>query len=318
MSSHPKIAIVMATYEPDPDFFYKQVGSLKNQTYPHWHCWIVDDASSATGVAVITESIANDPRFELIRNEKNLGSVRNFEKGLSQVGDHFAYIALCDQDDVWHSQKLATLLEEFNSAGPTVKLIHSDLRLIDSHDKVLADSCWNTEKRNVLKRFGRLAGAEKVNDLILANVVTGCSAIFRRDLLDVALPFNYSNEGNKPPYHHDQWLAGCALLTGMVLAYPTCLIDYRQHDKNVVGAAKQRTLKAFIREVFGKLPSLRKRAQEALNNRRRLARDLQMRFQDERLGLWASRKELTAFCCKSFITYRHLWRNYVQILIGLF
>ena len=38
-----KIAIVLATYNPNLEYFQKQIQSIKNQTYQNYICHIVDD-----------------------------------------------------------------------------------------------------------------------------------------------------------------------------------------------------------------------------------------------------------------------------------
>ena len=47
-----------------------------------------------------------------------------------------ALVALCDQDDRWYPDKLATLRAELGGA----KLIYSDQRLVDTEGEVLAET----------------------------------------------------------------------------------------------------------------------------------------------------------------------------------
>ena len=49
-----------------------------------------------------------------------------------------SYVALADQDDAWHPDKLATLLAELGDA----QLVYSDARVVDGDGRVLADSYW--------------------------------------------------------------------------------------------------------------------------------------------------------------------------------
>ena len=51
-------------------------------------------------------SIAGDSRFHLHRNRENLGFYHNFEAVLADVPPEAEFVALSDQDDVWHPDKL--------------------------------------------------------------------------------------------------------------------------------------------------------------------------------------------------------------------
>ncbi|MGZ8633485.1 MAG: glycosyltransferase family 2 protein, partial [Solirubrobacteraceae bacterium] len=63
------------------------------------------------------------------------------------------------------------------------------------------------------------------------NVVTGAACLVRREVLDVALPFPHELAGS----FHDHWLAVCALALGDLAYVDRPLVDYVQHDGNVVG-----------------------------------------------------------------------------------
>jgi hypothetical protein len=66
---------------------------------------------------------------------------------------------------------------------------------------------------------------------LLANSVTGAASLYRRDLLDDALPF--------PPLlakgFHDHWLAVVAMALGEIAYLDEPLYDYVQHDTAVIG-----------------------------------------------------------------------------------
>src|SRR5690606_41217773 len=67
------------------------------------------------------------------RNPANLGYVRNFERALQRARGDLVF--LCDQDDVWHPEKIARMAARF-LAEPELGLLHTDARLVD------ADGAW--------------------------------------------------------------------------------------------------------------------------------------------------------------------------------
>ena len=128
-------------------------------------------------------------------------------------------MALSDQDDVWHADKLETLLGAFHSER--VQLAYADMAIVSADGEPLAPSYWTDRANN----YTDLAS------LLLINTVTGAASLFRRELLDVALPFP-DVPGNA---FHDHWLACIALALGDVEFIDRPLHDYVQHGDNVVG-----------------------------------------------------------------------------------
>jgi hypothetical protein len=49
--------------------------------------------------------------------EAGSGAYRAFERCLARVPAHAAFVAPCDQDDVWHPDKLAVLVEALERTG---------------------------------------------------------------------------------------------------------------------------------------------------------------------------------------------------------
>ena len=124
---------------------------------------------------------------------------------------------LCDQDDRWHPDKLERLLGGIGDA----QLVYSDARIVSPEGELVRPSYW-TERRNNYTNFA---------SLLLANSVTGAASLFRREVLDDALPF--------PPRlaraFHDHWLAVVAMARGELAYVDEPLYDYVQHDGAVIG-----------------------------------------------------------------------------------
>lgn len=279
-----EICIVLATYKPNLDFFKQQITSIIQQTFTNWICIVTDDMSPEPIWNEI-QKICVDPRFIFLKSQTQLGSYKNFEKGLSEAPRNIPYIALCDQDDVWHNQKLEKMLDAIKKSktDQPIMLVHSDLRLIDSNNKILDLSCWRKEQRNIeLDKFKNLShikkdiadnndrindtsdtsdanvasdsnnyqifNAAEINSYIFRNTVTGCSTLFDRKILDFALPFpDLTRYKRSIPFHHDQWLALSALQFGAIYPLVEPLIDYRQHANNVVGAQSASIYKDFAK-----------------------------------------------------------------------
>jgi Glycosyl transferase family 2 len=215
----PFVSICMATYEPSIELFRRQVESIRSQSHSNWVCVISDDNSSPPKVAQMRDVLGGDTRFTLSRSPRRLHFYHNFERALSLAPVSSDFVAMADQDDHWHEDKLATLMENIGDA----RLVYSDARIVRPDGELIADSYWNVRRNN----------HEDPASLLMANAVTGAASLFPRELLDFALPF--------PPrqftHFHDHWVALVARSLGEIRYVDRPLYDYVQHREAVLGHA---------------------------------------------------------------------------------
>jgi glycosyltransferase involved in cell wall biosynthesis len=215
--SEGTIAILMATCNPPPRLLRAQLDSLRAQRDRRWVCIVCDDASSEPAYAELLEQVAGDPRFHVSRSPTPLGFYRNFERALTQIPPDCALVALCDQDDEWHPDKLARLRAGIGLAG----LAYCDMRLVDERGEVLRATLWRDRSNN----------HTNLASMLLANTVTGAATLFTRDVARRTLPFP-----DAPGVEfHDHWLALVALAAGDLAYVDAPLYDYVQHPGAIVG-----------------------------------------------------------------------------------
>ena len=212
----PLVAICMATYEPDPRLLEGQISSIREQAHANWRCLISDDGSSAERLGHLRALTAGDERFTLSLGAGRLGFYANFERALGMVPPDARFVALADQDDRWYPEKLEALLAGRGEA----QLVYSDMRIVDEEGVLVSETFWQ----------GRPNNYTDLGSLLLANTVTGAASLFRRELLDLVLPFP---EPVGDPFH-DQWIAAVALACGEIAYVDRPLYDYVQHG----GAAR--------------------------------------------------------------------------------
>jgi glycosyltransferase involved in cell wall biosynthesis len=213
------VAVAMATYNPPPELFRRQIDSIRSQTHPEWVCVISDDCSDPGHLEAIREVLGDDPRFRLHPSPVRLGFYRNFERALALVPPDVPHVALCDQDDRWYPEKLAALVD---GLGPA-RLVYSDMRIVEASGAVVSETYWRYRRNN----------HTDFASLLIANTITGAASLFPRELLELALPFP-PRLGNA---FHDHWIATVALATGEVRYVDRPLYDYVQHGESAIGHA---------------------------------------------------------------------------------
>jgi hypothetical protein len=230
----PCIFIVMAVCRPEPAHLRAQIRSLADQTHETRH--LVAVMADTCSDALVTE-LAEEAGLPLtlVPSDFALDAVRAFEAGLAEAlrlieadgDDDAALVALCDQDDIWHPERLAKGVAALAASG--AELVHSDARLVGPDgQEVLQRSMFAYERR---KRQPGLRG------LLYRNNITGMTTLMRPRLLRLALPFPAQSGVH---FYHDLWLGLLAAATGGVHLIPEPLVDYRQHGANAIGAVDRR------------------------------------------------------------------------------
>jgi hypothetical protein len=207
--------VALAAYQPDWELFRTQLRSIQNQTHSHFQCLISADGGFAEVRDFVDRELGGDERFRVLGFEERLGFYGNFERVLQQVPAEAAWIALSDQDDSWYPTKIEAMLPHLNDVG----LVSAQARVVRlPGNEVVTES---TQRKNV-----------GLDALLAQNQVTGSLCVFRRNLLDLALPFPRLNTISQV---HDHWLAVCAKATGGALVVEDVVQDYVQHGGNVLG-----------------------------------------------------------------------------------
>lgn len=165
------------------------------------------------------------------------GVTKNFERAVRAC--RFELVALSDQDDRWLPGRLAMQLREFD-ADPGLLLLAADARLVDAAGQPLGATLLQTLE--VTEQTRTALRERPFATLLRRNLVTGATAVFRRELLDTALPF-------PAEWVHDEWLAIMAAARRGIALLEQPVIDYRQHGGNQIGV-RAPTLANKVRRVL--------------------------------------------------------------------
>lgn len=218
------VDIIMATYNGEK-YLVEQIDSIITQTYDNWSLIISDDGSDDSTVEIIRSFEQIDERINLVNVNRQGGIVQNFSKALNYSKS--PYVMFSDQDDVWHKDKISIMIQKIaeleGKHGNNIPILgFSDLCLVDSSGNIVHESFYRYNKLNPINNCDP-------RYLAWRSTVYGCTVIFNKALLKLAMPLPY----NVPM--HDQWFALLSACCGVVFYESRELIHYRQHSDNIVG-----------------------------------------------------------------------------------
>jgi hypothetical protein len=219
------LSVALCTYN-GARFLPEQLQSIAAQTRLPDELVVCDDRSTdatAQMIKCFAQSAPFPVRFKI--NERNLKSSKNFEQAIRFCSG--AVIALADQDDVWHREKLEKMSEAFRK-NPNAGYVFCDAELVDERDGILSKTAWEAVHFHGSLRSGFRA-PEQVSVLLKRNVVTGATMAFRAELRSLVLPISAC-------FVHDNWIALLASSLGFYgVPIPERLVQYRQHAEQQMG-----------------------------------------------------------------------------------
>lgn len=217
--SPPRGTVVLAAYKPPVDLFEIQLKSIQRQTVRDFECLISADGDAGYVRSLVQEAVGDDPRFRVIGYDERLGFYANFERALSAVDLNSRWVALSDQDDRWYPHKLEQLIPCLSQYS----LVASQSRVVRSGGSPVVLGA--TRRKDTHPEY-----------FFIENQYTGGTCVFRRELLDLALPFPKLNTASQV---HDHWLAVCAAASEGSKVTNWMLQDYVQHGQNAIGEAER-------------------------------------------------------------------------------
>ncbi|MEN3954040.1 glycosyltransferase [Ligilactobacillus salivarius] len=228
-----KLSIVMTTYN-GIRYIEEQLESIINQERKADEVLIFDDGSNDGTPEFIEKYIIKNKlnnTWKVIVNEENKGWRRNFIEGIwNSTGD---LVFPCDQDDIWHKDKLK-VMEDIMINNPQIQVLTTSVtNLYDNGDRKSS----NNQDRKIVKISWRKR--------IFRVDAPGCVFCIRKELVEKSK--NYYNV----EYAHDDYFWKLGLFADGLYNYNKDMIDYRRHDDSTfsVEVRKNRNLEARIKWI---------------------------------------------------------------------
>ena len=234
-----RITVLLATYNGSK-YIGQMIDSVLAQDYDDFHLILSDDGSKDDTTRILEECACAYPdKITHYRSGMRFGNAQDHFMHLLMQFRETPYIMFCDQDDYWHPDKMRKTLEkmkEIEKSGQPA-MVHTDLRVVDGALGLMDPSFMH---------FSKLQGDRlALNQLLVQNVVTGCTMMLNRALAELAC--HHLPKDNI--LMHDWWLALIAAALGTTGYLSEATIDYRQHGNNVVGAKNTRSAAYILKKI---------------------------------------------------------------------
>jgi glycosyltransferase involved in cell wall biosynthesis len=222
-------------------YIAEQIESILDQTYGNWTLVVQDDCSEDKTCEIV-EKYAGRYADRIILKKRNTpsGSAKNnFFSMLKYAGS--GYIMTCDQDDAWLPDKIEVTIDKMREIEAEAGyerpiLVHSDLKVTDEKLNVIADSLFKFQKIDSRRN--------KLNNLLVQNIVTGCTMMANRALAErvQSVP--------EQAIIHDWWFALVASAFGHIGYVDRPTVLYRQHAGNEIGAKDVNSMFYKIKRIL--------------------------------------------------------------------
>lgn len=223
-----RVSVVMTTYNGQK-YLREQMDSLREQTMPIDEVIIMDDCSTDHTPDLVSAYIKeyNLKGWNLVQNEQNQGWKKNFKSGFDlATGD---YIFPCDQDDIWHPDKVEKMVGGMEN-NPKIELLAANYNTFFSEKDEGHGSKLYAAKSKAMKSDGsiEMLGIDPKWPYINR---PGCVFCFTKTF--------YESISDKwdTKYPHDAILWRFARMDHALalLNYP--VIDFRRHGDNATSEA---------------------------------------------------------------------------------
>src|SRR5665648_1120 len=271
----------MTTYNGEK-FVKKQLQSILNQTKKPDEVIIVDDCSTDDTVEIVRDFIRSNSllTWELIILPENKGFINSFNRAILKTSGDIIF--LCDQDDVWLSDKVE-IMSKIMVENPKIIALASGFHKIDSDDKRI-NSFTNlfTSNNNLIRKIIKDGECVKIDlrQVIIYNISPGCTSAFKSVIKEVL------KELEEPRFNlvHD-WKINI-IAAGMDGLYflNTPATNYRLHETNAIGLTRTYSInyridlykkgcidREFMINLLEKMMALRN-----INNRNNLTENLNL------------------------------------------
>jgi glycosyltransferase involved in cell wall biosynthesis len=234
-----QVNIAIVTYNHER-FIAKAIESvLMQETNFDYQLIIGDDSSTDRTVEICKGYENNYPgKIKLIRNETNLGLLRNYKGVLESC--NAKYIALLEGDDFWTDANKLQLQFDFLEHNPEIGLVHTNCDLLYESGKIYRDD---------YQRISNLAKDQYVFDQLLhRNYIRTATVMFRNELYGKYINIEEYIKLDFKTLDYPMWLDLSTLTKFCFLPITTAV--YHIHSSSITNSKIYEKTAIFLKSNF--------------------------------------------------------------------
>lgn len=221
MSQQPVVHIMLATYN-GAQYLSEQLQSIARQTHCAWTLTVSDDGSSDDTLSIVSRFAAQVTQpVSILQGPQQGSSTSNFHHlvanaPLDNAQDLYAY---CDQDDVWHDEKLQRAVM-FHAQH-----LNQSVRLYCGRTQFVNERLESIGLSPQIKRPPSFGNA------LVQSIASGNTMVFSQAVLLAQKKIHFSHS----VWHDWTTYIVTTALGGLVWFDNEPCLFYRQHKGNVIG-----------------------------------------------------------------------------------
>lgn len=223
-----QVSIILCTYQGEA-FLKAQLQSILDQSHFNWKLYISDDGSKDETQTIIKSFKPLLKKGSITHwRGSHEGFAKHFIKTTSRIQKKSPYYAWCDQDDIWHKDKLKAAVAWLKKQPKTKPALYCGRTfLINEQDKIIGMSPLFLKPKTF-------------QNALVQNIAGGNTMLFNEAARQLLIPFK-----NKQIVVHDWLLYLIVSAVGGVIHYDhKPYVFYRQHRQNLIG--HQQDIKAKV------------------------------------------------------------------------
>ena len=227
--SGPLIGILLCTFN-GAKYLKEQLDSITNQDYKNWRLFVSDDGSMDETLKILClfKKISNDDRVIILKGPGK-GPSLNFLSLINLTYQHCDYLAFCDQDDIWYTNKLSRAVQTLEKNSTSLPAMYC------------SSTTYISETGIILQNSYIFKNPPSFKNALVQSIAGGNTMVFNQ----AAASLLSRTQNCESIVAHDWWTyILVSAFSGNIFYDPNPTLYYRQHSGSLVG--ENRSIKAKI------------------------------------------------------------------------
>jgi glycosyltransferase involved in cell wall biosynthesis len=240
MIENPIVSFVVPCYCL-ADFLTEAVGSILAQSYTNLEILILDDQSPDNTETVSKALISTNPtvRISYIRNQANLGNIRNYNKGI--MAAQGKYVWILSPDDRLRSRHVVRQYVSMMEANPRLGYVLCPAHLIQD-DCDLGIFHESVYPRQVVDQI--MDSRQLIKDLVDHTFgPVAPSVMVRKECYEVVTLFP-----EDMPHRGDTYVWSMIAMKYSIAYFSEAMVDYRIHDESMMSKLSRENMKKVFED----------------------------------------------------------------------